>query len=126
MRSGRDTPAPVMIGAGHDTGAMAPHPPERHILLGVSHPSDDPALHRVFQVRASFIRAVGAWVARVAEQNLNEQRGDWGPGLAGTEREATFPTAALCLGDAVARIIAAVDREANEASCLRGRGNLVD
>jgi hypothetical protein len=92
------------------------HRPERHILLGVSHPSDDPSLHRVFEIRASFKAAAGGWVARVSEQNLNEQRGDWGPALTTGGETRTFPTAAVCLGDAVATIVATVDQEADDPS----------
>jgi hypothetical protein len=92
------------------------HPQDRHILLGVSHVSDDPALHRVFEVRASCNAASGGWVARVGEQNLNEQRGDWGPVLTTAGEPRVFPTVAACLGDAAATIIAAVDREAKGAS----------
>ena len=46
----------------------------RHIVLGVSHSSDDPARHRNFEVRAVFDAMTRGWVARVAEQNRNEQR----------------------------------------------------
>ena len=58
----------------------------RHIVLGVSHASDDPARHRNFEVRAVFdTRALG-WVARVAEQNRNEQLGIWGADLTDSEQ----------------------------------------
>jgi len=87
-------------------------PPDRHILIGVSHASDDPALHRVFEVRAAFDVASGGWLARVGEQNLNEQREDWGPNLTNEGVLPTFPTAAACLGDAVATIVAMADRDA--------------
>ncbi len=89
--------------------------PDRHVLLGVSHASDDPALHRVFEVRASFDVAAGGWLARVGEQNLNDQREDWGPNLASEGALPAFPTAAACLGDAVATIVAMVDRDALDA-----------
>ena len=51
------------------------HPPDRHVSLGVSHPSDDPSRHRVFEVRAVFDPTAGGWVAHVGEQDRNEQRG---------------------------------------------------
>ncbi len=54
-------------------------PADRHILLGVSHASNDPALHRSFEIRATYDLSTHGWVAHVAEQNLNEQRGDWAP-----------------------------------------------
>src|SRR5829696_9223557 len=61
--------------AGHtnDRGERWP----RHILLGVSHASDDPARHRHFEIRATFDQAANGWVAQVAEQNRNEQPGAW-------------------------------------------------
>jgi hypothetical protein len=85
----------------------------RHITLGVSHPSDDPSLHRVFDVRATFDAARGGWVAMVGEQNLNEQRGEWKQSLDVQGQPQVFPTAATCLGHATATIIAAVDRDAD-------------
>ena len=86
----------------------------RHILLGVSHSSNDPARHRNFEVRAVFDAMTGEWIARVAEQNRNEQRGVWGADLTDSERSPTFPTAAACLGNAVAMLVAMVDREADD------------
>jgi hypothetical protein len=87
---------------------------ERHIRLGVSHPSGDPALHRVFEVRAVFDDRTGGWVAQVGEQNLNEQRGAWEPLPPQEIGRRILPTPAACLGEAVATIIAAVDQEAAE------------
>jgi hypothetical protein len=87
---------------------------DRHIRLGVSHPSDDPARHRVFEVRAAYSEAAGGWVAQVGEQNTNEQLQGWGAWLKDGGRERSFPTAAACLGDAVALIVAMVDREADD------------
>ena len=89
-------------------------PPDRHILLGVSHASGDPARHRNFEVRAFYDEESGGWKARVSEQNLNEQRGDWGRQLANEGLASHFPTAASCLGDAVTRLIAMVDRDAHD------------
>lgn len=86
--------------------------PDRHIRLGVSHPSNDPARHRVFEIRASYSEAVGGWVAQVGEQNANEQLSSWGATPDDDARPASFPTAAACLGDAVAFVVDAVDREA--------------
>ena len=86
----------------------------RHILLGVSHPSDDPGRHRNFEIRAVFDTKTWGWVARVAEQNRNEQRGVWGADLTDLERMPAFPTAAACLGNAVAIIVAIVDRETQD------------
>ncbi len=90
--------------------------PDRHILLGVSHVSDDPALHRIFEVRASYEVTAGGWLASVAEQNQNEQREDWESKLSGNTAPSVFPTAAACLGDAVTAIVAMVDRDALVAS----------
>lgn len=87
---------------------------DRHIILGVSHPSDDPSRHRVFEVRATYDAARGGWVASAGEQDLNEQRGDWGRVLTGQNQGQAFPTAAACLGHATAAIIAAVDRDAQD------------
>ena len=91
------------------------HRPDRHISLAVSHPSDDPSRHRVFEIRAAFDPAAGGWVAHAGEQDLNEQRGAWEP-LSGANRQIrAFPTAASCLGDAVAAIVAMADKDAEDA-----------
>jgi hypothetical protein len=87
---------------------------ERNIIVGVSHPTNNPARHRVFEVRATFDAARHGWVARVGEQNLNEQRGAWEPDLMGEELGQGFPTAAACLGDAVTRLIATIDEDPHE------------
>jgi hypothetical protein len=89
-------------------------PPDRHILVGISHPSDDPARHRSFEIRATYDAETGAWSARVGEQNLNEQRGDWEPELVDADGAPRFPTAAACLGDAVARLMTIVDQDAQD------------
>ena len=60
-------------GHSNDRGARRP----RHILLGVSHASNDPARHRDFEIRATYDQAANGWVAQVAEQNRNEQPGAW-------------------------------------------------
>ena len=88
--------------------------PDRYIRLGVSHPSEDPARHRVFEIRASYSAAVGGWVAQVGEQNLNEQLVSWGATPDDDARPTAFPTAAACLGDAVALVVDTVDREARD------------
>ena len=93
-------------GRGDDRGEHR----DRHVRLGVSHPSGDPARHRVFEIRASYDGAVGGWMARVGEENANEQLQGWGPSAEGSAR--AFPTPAACLGDAVAAVVAEVDREA--------------
>ena len=90
----------------------ARRPPDRHILLGVSHPSDDPARHRVFEVRASYDEKKGGWVALAGEQNLNDQRGEWQREIAAESPPHGFPTAAECLGFAVTQLVARADREA--------------
>ena len=83
------------------------HPADRHVLLGVSHASNDPARHRTFQIRASYDPDRGGWQAFVGEQNLNDQRGVWRQLLA--ETASTFPTAAACLGNATTTIVALFD-----------------
>jgi hypothetical protein len=89
-------------------------PPDRHILVGISHPSDDPARHRIFEIRATYDAETGAWSARVGEQNLNEQRGDWEPELVDANGAPRFPTAAACLGDAVTRLMTIVDQDSHD------------
>jgi hypothetical protein len=89
-------------------------PPDRHILLGVSHASGDPARHRNFEIRASYDAGSGGWTARVSEQNLNEQRGDWEGQLTGGGPAQLFPTPAACLGETVGRLIAIVDQQADD------------
>ena len=85
-------------------------PADRHILVGVSHGSNDPARHRTFEIRATYDPTAHGWIAQVAEQNLNEQRGDWSP-LTGDNRPSAFPTAAACLGHAVAALVAEFDQD---------------
>ena len=92
----------------HDPG----EPRDRHLRIGVSHPSGDPTRHRVFEVRATFDAAAGGWVARLGEQNLNEQLAGWGPQLTDGGQARAFPTAAACLGDAVTSLVAEVDQDA--------------
>ena len=104
--------SPLQGGEPRAENADAGERKDRHIRLGVSHPSDDPARHRVFEVRAAYDEAAGGWVARVGEQNPNEQLDGWGPKPDGGGRARAFPTAAACLGDAVAAVVAMVDREA--------------
>jgi hypothetical protein len=41
---------------------------DRYIFVGVSHPSDDPSPHRVFDVRATFDAAHGGWVAMMGNR----------------------------------------------------------
>jgi hypothetical protein len=110
------------IGGGRVVRPRVWRLPDRHILLGVSHASDDPALHRVFEVRASFDAEAGGWFARVGEQNLNEQREAWGPQLTNESAPLPFPTVAACLGNAVSSIIAMVDREALMTESESGHG----
>ena len=95
-------------GQGDDRGERG----DRHVRLGVSHPSGDPARHRVFEIRAAYDGAAGGWVARVGEENANEQLQGWGPGPSDGGRSRVFATPAACLGDAVAAVVALVDREA--------------
>ena len=90
-------------------------PPTRHILLGVSHPTDDPMRHRIFEIRATYDATAAGWVAQVGEQDRNEQRGAWQSLRAPDGAATSFPTAAACLGAAVASIIATVDADAHTA-----------
>jgi len=114
-QGGRDASARTPFHGGEhaepddDRGERQP----RHILLGISHASDDPARHRLFEIRATYDQAATGWVAQVAEQNRNEQPGDGTPELLTDEIQShVFPTAAACLGDAVTILITLVDREA--------------
>jgi hypothetical protein len=87
-------------GIGEDRGERE----SQHNLLGISHSSDEPARYRNCEVRAVFDVMAGGWQARVAEQNRNEQRGVWGADLTDLEPMPAFPTAAACLGNAVAMV----------------------
>jgi hypothetical protein len=71
--------------------------------------------HRIFEIRATYDAATQGWVAQVGEQDRNEQRGAWDPLLALDGAATTYPTAAACLGAAVAILIATVDEEAHDA-----------
>ena len=100
-RDSGDAPAPPAWSAPSARG-------ERHLRVGVSHPSGDPARHRAFDVRASYREGVG-WVADLAEENLNDQPLAGAVALRGADRAQGFPTAAACLGDAVAVLVRMVD-----------------
>jgi hypothetical protein len=89
-------------------------PEDRYIQLGVGHPSGDPARHRVFEVRASYSAEAGGWVARLGEQNANDQLPGFGARLTDGHLVRVFDTPAACLGDAVTTIVAMVDAEAAE------------
>jgi hypothetical protein len=81
-------------------------------VVGIGQPTDDPAQHRAFTLRARFDPAAGGWIAHSAEQNRNDQSAAWTPIAAAAAAPRGFPTAAACLGAAVTRLIAAVDQEA--------------
>jgi hypothetical protein len=91
--------APVDSAAARTAGA------DRHILIGISQPTNDPAQHRAFALRARHDAVAGGWVAEFGEQNRNDQIERWEPAAA----SLVFPTAAACLGAAVTRLIEAVD-----------------
>ena len=95
--------------------ADQPSHADRYIRLGVGHPSSDPARHRVFEVRATYSAEAGGWVARLGEQNVNEQLPGFGVRLLTGGRVRGFATPAACLGDAVATIVALVDAETGGA-----------
>lgn len=84
----------------------------RHIVVGVSHPSDDPTRHRVFEICAIDDGVSGGWIADVDEQNANAQPDRWSAWQAVRGRHRPFPTAAACLGHAVELIVATVAHEA--------------
>jgi hypothetical protein len=115
MLAGQDAPQAQPAGGRRVLRPEAWRPADRHIRLGVSHPSNDPSRHRVFEVRAVFDDRAEGWVAQVGEQNLNEQRGEWAP-LLPDEAWDVFPSPAKCRGHAVTAIVAAVDREAGKPS----------
>ena len=85
----------------------------RHLRVGVSHPSGDPARHRAFEVRASYRAGIG-WVADLTEENLNDQLQVAAVSMQGTDHAEALPTAAACLGDAVAMLVRTVDDDAAE------------
>ncbi len=111
---GRDkTERTPLQGGGRGTSGDPRERRDRHVLVGVSHPSGDPARHRVFEIRAVRHDATGGWTARVGEQDRNEQLGRWDAEADGRLDEKSFATPAECIGDAVATIVTAVDREAD-------------
>jgi hypothetical protein len=86
------------------------HRTTRHIRLGVSHASGDPARHRTFEIRAAYDASRAGWVASLGEQNLNDQRGAWTP-VPGDPAAAAYATAAACLGAAVTLVLLTVVQE---------------
>lgn len=89
---------------------------DRHLRVGVSHPSNDPARHRVFAVRASYDVAAAGWVAWVGEENANEQLAGRAPRQRDEDKPRVFPTPVACLGDAVAALLTRLDREIEDQS----------
>lgn len=84
---------------------------DRQILLGVSHPSNDPALHRTFEIHATYDAANRGWMARFGEKNANDQLVAWRRCHADDGAARRFTSAQACLGSAVTTIIAMVERE---------------
>jgi hypothetical protein len=95
----------------------------RHILVGVSHPSEDPTKHRVFEVRAVYDIAAGGWIAGVDEQNQNAQASPWLAWQTGDGQEQPFPTAAACLGHAVELIVGMAACDAVDESGIAARSD---
>jgi hypothetical protein len=95
---------------------MSRPPVDRHILLGVSHSSNDPARHRTFEVRAALDAEFGGWTARFGEKNPNAQLEGWGTRLMDGDTPRVFTTAASCLGSAVTSIVAMVEGDADDWS----------
>lgn len=83
--------------------------PDRHVMVAISHPSNDPALHRTVQIRASFDVDRNGWRAHVSPQDHNDQYGDWS--LLFRTEDSLYPTAAACLGHAVTELVSALDAE---------------
>lgn len=81
--------------------------PDRHIMVAISHASNDPARHRTIQIRASFDAERNGWRAYVSPQDLNDQYGEWS-WLPGT-LDQSYATVAECLGQAVTELISAFD-----------------
>jgi hypothetical protein len=90
----------------------------RHV--GIRQPTDDPSHHHVSTVRERDDPAAGGWVARVGEQTHNDQFAGWDPESTADRARAVYPSAAACLGAAVTRLIAAVDRVAARAAPSTG------
>jgi hypothetical protein len=91
----------------------------RHILVGVSQPTDDPSQYRAFALWARFDAAASGWMAQFDEQNHNDQIDDSEPTEDALAAPPVFATAAACLGAAVARLIEQVDRDAADAASSR-------
>jgi hypothetical protein len=94
------------------TASTPERPISRHIIVGISDPSNDPTRHRVFEIHAFIGETDEGWIAEVAEQNQNAQPEAWRPSLTDDGRVRSFPTAAACLGHAVEAIVTMVARDA--------------
>jgi hypothetical protein len=110
----RDSPVPASLPA-ETMSPQRPLPASRHIVVGVSDPSDDPSRHRVFEIRAVYDATAGGWIAGVDEQNANAQPEWWPRWQPGEGRAPASPTAAACLGRAVEIIVDMVAGEASDA-----------
>jgi len=84
--------------------------PDRHVMVAISHASNDPALHRTVQIRASFDMERNGWRAHISPQDHNDQYGDWS--LLLNAGDPLYATAAACLGHAVTELVSAFDGEA--------------
>jgi hypothetical protein len=89
---------------------------DRHSQGGISRPTDDPAQHHAYTVRARYDPAAGGWVARIGEKTHNDEFAGWDPETDAERVRAVFPSAAACLRAAVVRLIDLVDRAAARAA----------
>lgn len=99
----------------HLMSAAPERPATRHIVVGISDPSDDPSRHRTFQIAAVYDARVDAWHAAITEENANAQPGPWQQRSDAQRQTAVASTAAACLGRAVELIVSVVACDAEQA-----------
>ena len=94
-------------------------PATRHIVVGVSDPSADPSRHRVFHIAAVYDAPAAGWRAAITEENANAQPGPWRQRSGAHHQPLVAPTAAVCLGRAVALIVAVIATDDDQPSLGR-------
>lgn len=97
----------------HPMSAGPELPATRHIVVGISDPSDDPSRHRVFQISAVYDATAQGWRAAITEENANAQPGPWLRQSAVSDRAPMAPTAPACLGRAVELIVSVIANDAD-------------
>lgn len=86
----------------------------RHIVVGISDPSDDPSRHRTFHIAAVYDALAKGWRAAITEENANAQPGPWRQQSDAHHQAVVASTAAACLGQALEMVVSVVACDAEQ------------